>query len=107
MANLHIDLFDAYHYTAQTKHKNSITTNTNAPGRLGWNGLERNLRQGYNLYAKTAALTCPISLYAHYADIFEKGTTKLLSWRIYISIDFMLTTPILSRTIGQVGLNDI
>ena len=28
-----------------------------------------------------------------YADIFEKQSTKLLSWTIYIAIDFMLTTP--------------
>ena len=36
--------------------------------------------------------------YAKYADVFEKQTTKLLSWTIYISIDFMVSTPLLSRT---------
>ena len=36
-----------------------------------------------------------------YADIFEKETTKLVSWTIYISIDFMVTKPLLSRTTGR------
>ena len=39
----------------------------------------------------------PFSIYEKYGHIFEKQTTKLLSWRIYISIDFMVTTPLLSR----------
>ena len=34
-------------------------------------------------------------------DIFEKEPTKLLSWRIYISIDFMVNTPLLSWTTGR------
>ena len=37
-----------------------------------------------------------------YADIFEKETTKLVSWTIYISIDFMVTSRF-SRG-RQVGL---
>ena len=36
-----------------------------------------------------------------YADIFEKETTKLLLWRIYISINFMLTTPLTLRRTGK------
>ena len=33
--------------------------------------------------------------------IFEKQTTKLLSWTIYISIDFMVSTPLTLRTPGR------
>ena len=42
------------------------------------------------------------SLYAKYANIFEKQTPTLLSWRIYISIHFALrpTMPCTSRTTG-------
>ena len=42
-----------------------------------------------------------LAIHHNYADIFEKETTKLLSWRIYISIDFMVTTTLLSRTTGR------
>ena len=41
-----------------------------------------------------------ISLYAKY-QIFEKQSTKLLSWKIYILIDFMLTTWLTLRTTGR------
>ena len=56
----------------------------------------------FTFYAKMRAKTCSlISLYAKYAYIFEKETTKMLSWRIYIWIDFMLPTPLTSRTTGS------
>ena len=41
------------------------------------------------------------AIHAKYADILEKETTKLLSWRIYISINFMVTTSLTSRTTGR------
>ena len=45
------------------------------------------------------------SLNAKYADIFEKLTSKLLSWKTYISIDFMVTIRRL-LCVQQVGLNN-
>ena len=41
------------------------------------------------------------SLYLKYADIFEKQTPKLLPWKIYISIYFMVTKPFTSCTTGR------
>ena len=57
MADMHIDGFDAYHYAARNKRLNSYhdQNNTDAPCRLGGNGLERNRRQDYNFYARTPA----------------------------------------------------
>ena len=61
----------------------------------------REQEAGWSDYTKMAARTCSfISLYAKYAGIFEKQTPTLLSWPIYISIDFMLTTPFTSRATG-------
>ena len=55
-------------------------------------------------YAKIPACRstcCLISLYAKYDHIFEKGTSKLLSWRIYVLINFMVTMPLTLRTTGR------
>ena len=49
----------------------------------------------------------PRPAYTLYADIFEKQSTKLLSWRIYISIDFMVTMPFTSLTTGRPRLYHI
>ena len=67
------------------------------------NGVKRNRRLQLLLLREDRSVNnTPItSLYAKYADIFEKGTTKLLSWWIYISIDFMVTMPLTSRTTGR------
>ena len=55
MADMHIDGFDAYHYTARKNTRTLSRPNTDAPVRLGGNGLERNRRQDYNFYARTPA----------------------------------------------------
>ena len=68
---------------------------------LGGNGAKGNRRLQLIRADWRVINTLITSLYAKYADIFEKLTAKLLSWRIYILIDFMLTTPLLSRTTGK------
>ena len=57
MADMHIDGFDAYYYAArlETDARTLSRPNTDAPVRLGGNGLERNRRQDYNFYARTPA----------------------------------------------------
>ena len=67
---------------------------------LGGNGLKRNRRQ-IQLLREDSCVIKVSAIHAKYANIFEKQTTKLLSWRIYISIDFMVTTPLTSRTTGR------
>ena len=74
--------------------------NTDAPGRLGGNGLKQNRRQ-LQLLREDSCVIQVSAIHAKYADIFEKETTKLLSWTIYISLDFMVTTPPTSRTTGR------
>ena len=79
----------------KNKHYNSIMTNTDTPDCL-WE------RVGTKPPARLQLLredSCVIKVSAIY--IFEKQTTKLLSWRIYILVDFMVSTPLLAGTTGR------
>ena len=84
----------------ETNARTLSRPNTDAPVRLGGNGLERNRRQ-LQLLREDSCVIKDSAFRAKYADVFEKQTTKLLSWRIYISIDFMFTMPLTSRTTGR------
>ena len=64
----------------------------------GWNETADYI---FYFYAWTGASTILPSLYSKYADMFEKETTKLLSRRVYIWIDVMLTMPLTLRTTGR------
>ena len=79
MADMHIDGFDAYHYAARKNTRTLSRPNTDAPGRLGGNGLKRNRRQ-LQLLRKDSCVIKDSAFRAKYADIFKKQTTKLLSW---------------------------
>ena len=70
---------------------------------LGGNGVKGNRWLQLLLLREDRSVNnTPItSHYAKYANVFEKQTTKLLSWRIYISIDFMVTTLFTLRTTGR------
>ena len=97
---LSIDLMLIITTSKKTNPRTLSRPNTDAPGRLGGNGLERNRRQLQLLRGDSCVIKV-LAIHAKYADVFEKQTTKLLSWRIYISIDFMFTTPLTSRTTGR------
>ena len=70
--------------------------------RLGGNGLKGNRRLQLLLLREDRSVNSDyFTLREICRYIFQKETTKLLSWRIYISIDFMDTMAFTSRTTGR------
>ena len=98
MADMHIDGFDAFHYAARNNTRTLSRPNTDAPGRLGGNGLKRNRRQ-LQLLRKDPCVIKDSAFRAKYADIFEKQTTILSwTWKIYgiqyVKVDIRTNKPL-------------
>ena len=98
MADMHIDGFDAYHYAARTKLYHDQYQHAWPPR---WERVGTKPPARLQLLCEDSCVIKVSAIYAKYADIFKKQTTKLLSWRIYISIDFMVTTLLFSWTTGR------
>ena len=72
----------------ETNTRTLSRSNTDEPGRLGGNGLERNHRQ-LQLLREDSCVIKVSAIHAKYADILEKETTKLLSWRSGYTYQFI------------------
>ena len=82
----------------ETNARTLSRPNTDAPGRLGGNGLERNRRQ-LQLLREDSCVIKDSAFRAKYADIFEKQTTILSwTWRIYgiqyVKVDIRTNKPV-------------
>ena len=97
MADMHIDLFDAYHYAAETTNQNYIATNTDPPP-LWERGKRKPPPTTFTFTRGLERKEIVSSLHFMQNTLIYSRNKPQTSWKIYVSIDFMVAMPLTLQT---------